>query len=367
MAASIVSLRNVEKWYGNNHVVKDMNLEIEEGEFLTLLGPSGCGKTTTLRMIAGFEDATEGSIEVQGVRVEEKEPFQRDVNTVFQNYSLFPHMTVYDNVAYGPTIRKMPKDEIRRRVTEMLELVQMANYEKRKPEALSGGQKQRIAIARALINNPRVLLLDEPLGALDLKLRKQMQIELKRLQKKLGITFVYVTHDQEEAMTMSDRIAVMRDGVILQMGAPMEIYERPATRFVADFIGESNVLEGRVTGVKEGVLSVERAAGGVQCWGQGFGVGDALCVAIRPEYLRISREPVDGFSLPATVKDFIYMGALIKTSLDLKNGQEVKLSRLEADSSLREGDAVHLWWEAEKAVAIHDDSRQGAVREAAVC
>ena len=367
MAASIVSLRNVEKWYGNNHVVKDMNLEIEEGEFLTLLGPSGCGKTTTLRMIAGFEDATEGSIEVQGVRVEEKEPFQRDVNTVFQNYSLFPHMTVYDNVAYGPTIRKMPKDEIRRRVTEMLELVQMANYEKRKPEALSGGQKQRIAIARALINNPRVLLLDEPLGALDLKLRKQMQIELKRLQKKLGITFVYVTHDQEEAMTMSDRIAVMRDGVILQMGAPMEIYERPATRFVADFIGESNVLEGRVTGVKEGVLSVETPAGGVRCWGQGCGVGDALCVAIRPEYLRISREPVDGFSLPATVKDFIYMGALIKTSLDLKNGQEVKLSRLEADSSLREGDAVHLWWEAEKAVAIHDDSRQGAVREAAVC
>ena len=367
MAASIVSLRNVEKWYGNNHVVKDMNLEIEEGEFLTLLGPSGCGKTTTLRMIAGFEDATEGSIEVQGVRVEEKEPFRRDVNTVFQNYSLFPHMTVYDNVAYGPTIRKMPKDEIRRRVTEMLELVQMANYEKRKPEALSGGQKQRIAIARALINNPRVLLLDEPLGALDLKLRKQMQIELKRLQKKLGITFVYVTHDQEEAMTMSDRIAVMRDGVILQMGAPMEIYERPATRFVADFIGESNVLEGRVTGVKEGVLSVETPAGGVRCRGQGFGVGDALCVAIRPEYLRVSREPVDGFSLPATVKDFIYMGALIKTSLDLKNGQEVKLSRLEADSSLREGEAVHLWWEAEKAVAIHDDSRQGAVREAAVC
>ena len=276
MAASIVSLRNVEKWYGNNHVVKDMNLEIEEGEFLTLLGPSGCGKTTTLRMIAGFEDATEGSIEVQGVRVEEKEPFQRDVNTVFQNYSLFPHMTVYDNVAYGPTIRKVPKDEIRRRETEMLELVQMADYEKRKPEALSGGQKQRIAIARALINNPRVLLLDEPLGALDLKLRKQMQIELKRLQKKLGITFVYVTHDQEEAMTMSDRIAVMRDGVILQMGAPMEIYERPATRFVADFIGESNVLEGRVTGVEEGVLLVETPAGGVRCRGRGFGVGDVL-------------------------------------------------------------------------------------------
>ena len=196
MSDSIVSLRHVEKWYGNNHVVKDMNLEIQEGEFLTLLGPSGCGKTTTLRMIAGFENATSGTIEVQGQRVEEKEPYERDVNTVFQNYSLFPHMTVFDNVAYGPSIRKVPKDEIKRRVTEMLALVQMSGYEKRKPDALSGGQKQRVAIARALINNPRVLLLDAPLGALDLKLRKQMQIELKRLQKKLGITFVYVTHDQ---------------------------------------------------------------------------------------------------------------------------------------------------------------------------
>ena len=197
MPKSIVSLRNVDKWYGDNHVVKNMDLEIMEGEFLTLLGPSGCGKTTTLRMIAGFEDANGGIIEVQGERVEEKEPYQRDVNTVFQNYSLFPHMTVFDNVAYGPSIRKVPKAEIQAKVDEMLALVQMSGYEKRKPDALSGGQKQRVAIARALINNPRVLLLDEPLGALDLKLRKQMQIELKRLQKKLGITFVYVTHDQE--------------------------------------------------------------------------------------------------------------------------------------------------------------------------
>ena len=221
MKQSIVSLQHVDKWYGENHVVKDLNLEILEGEFLTLLGPSGCGKTTTLRMIAGFEDASSGTITVQGERIEDKEPYQRDVNTVFQNYSLFPHMTVFDNVAYGPSIRKVPKAEIKERVTEMLHLVQMDGYEKRKPDALSGGQKQRVAIARALINNPRVLLLDEPLGALDLKLRKQMQIELKRLQRKLGITFVYVTHDQEEAMTMSDRIAVMRGGVILQIGAPL--------------------------------------------------------------------------------------------------------------------------------------------------
>ena len=249
MSKPIVSLQHVEKWYGSNHVVKDMNLEIEEGEFLTLLGPSGCGKTTTLRMIAGFEDANSGVIEVQGERVEEKEPYQRDVNTVFQSYSLFPHMTVYDNVAYGPAIRKVPKAEIRERVAEMLSLVQMSGYENRKPDALSGGQKQRVAIARALINNPRVLLLDEPLGALDLKLRKQMQIELKRLQKKLGITFVYVTHDQEEAMTMSDRIAVMREGIILQIDSPLTIYGHPNCRFVADFIGESNVIEGTVTAV----------------------------------------------------------------------------------------------------------------------
>ena len=209
MANSIVSLRHVDKWFGQNHVVKDLNLEIEAGEFLTLLGPSGCGKTTTLRMIAGFEKASGGSILVQGEPIEDKEPYQRDVNTVFQNYSLFPHMSVYDNVAYGPTIKKVPKAKIKEEVTEMLRLVQMSGYERRKPDMLSGGQKQRVAIARALINHPRVLLLDEPLGALDLKLRKQMQIELKRLQKKLKITFVYVTHDQEEAMTMSDRIAAV--------------------------------------------------------------------------------------------------------------------------------------------------------------
>ena len=200
---AIVTLENVEKRFGSNLVVRKMNMEIQEGEFLTLLGPSGCGKTTTLRMIAGFEDASSGTIQVQGERVEDKEPYQRDVNTVFQNYSLFPHMTVFDNVAYGLTIKKVPKEEIAQRVTEMLALVQLSGYEKRKPDALSGGQKQRVAIARALINRPKVLLLDEPLGALDLKLRKQMQIELKRLQRKLAITFVYVTHDQEEALTMS--------------------------------------------------------------------------------------------------------------------------------------------------------------------
>ena len=354
---SIVSLRNVDKWYGNNHVVKNMNLEIEEGEFLTLLGPSGCGKTTTLRMIAGFEDATSGIIEVQGERVEEKEPYQRDVNTVFQNYSLFPHMTVFDNVAYGPTIKKVPKEKIREDVTRMLELVQMSGYEKRKPDALSGGQKQRVAIARALINNPRVLLLDEPLGALDLKLRKQMQIELKRLQKKLGITFVYVTHDQEEAMTMSDRIAVMKDGVILQIDAPLAIYDHPNCRFVADFIGESNVLEGTVRKADGSRLTVETPDGILTTEGEGFSAGERVCVSIRPEYLAVSRTPVDGFTLRAKVRDFIYMGTVIKTSLNLPSGQEIKYSRFETDPDVHEGDELYVCWPQGKSVPIHMEAQ----------
>ena len=252
----IISLEGVEKRFGSNLVVKKMNLEIAEGEFLTLLGPSGCGKTTTLRMIAGFEEASAGVIKVEGERIEDKEPFQRNVNTVFQNYALFPHMTVFNNVAYGLTIKKVPKPEIQERVMEMLRLVQLEGFEKRKPDELSGGQKQRVAIARALVNRPKVLLLDEPLGALDLKLRKQMQIELKRLQKKLGITFIYVTHDQEEALTMSDRIAVMHDGVLEQLDVPMEIYEHPKTKFVAGFIGESNIFDGKVTDKKDNVLTV---------------------------------------------------------------------------------------------------------------
>ncbi|MFQ8761377.1 MAG: ABC transporter ATP-binding protein [Intestinimonas sp.] len=315
MAESIVSLIDVEKRFGSNLVVRKMNMEIYEGEFLTLLGPSGCGKTTTLRMIAGFEDATSGIIKVQGERVENKEPYQRDVNTVFQNYALFPHMTVFDNVAYGLTIKKVPKDEIRQRVAEMLELVQLTDYERRKPDELSGGQKQRVAIARALINRPKVLLLDEPLGALDLKLRKQMQIELKRLQKKLGITFVYVTHDQEEALTMSDRIAVMNAGVIEQLGTPMEIYDHPLTRFVAGFIGESNIFDGTVTAVEGDLLRVDTPAGKLLTRGSGFAVGEEMHVSIRPEYLEAGERSADGFDLPARIKDFTYMGTVVKTAL----------------------------------------------------
>ncbi|MBP8654316.1 MAG: ABC transporter ATP-binding protein [Proteocatella sp.] len=352
MSESIVSLIDVEKSFGNNKVVKKMNMEIKEGEFLTLLGPSGCGKTTTLRMIAGFEEATSGIIKVQGERVEDKEPFERDVNTVFQNYALFPHMSVFDNIAYGLKIKKRPKEEISLRVNAMLDLVQLRGYEGRKPDALSGGQKQRVAIARALINDPKVLLLDEPLGALDLKLRKQMQVELKRLQKKLGITFVYVTHDQEEALTMSDRIAVMNEGIIEQLASPMEIYDRPLTKFVAGFIGESNIFDGKVTGSANGIIEVETHAGTVRVKGEGFEKGEAIHVSIRPEYIKVSRDNAEGFDLRGTVKDFIYMGTVVKTSVDLKDGTEIKYSRFEKDDDFREGDTLSVYWNPERAVAI---------------
>lgn len=279
MANVIVDIKDVNKIYGTNHVVKDLNLQVEEGEFLTLLGSSGCGKTTTLRMIAGFEEPTTGSIQVEGKPIEDKEPFERNVNTVFQSYALFPHKTIYDNVAYGLKMKKVPKKEIKERVTEMLEMVQLSGFEKRYPSQLSGGQKQRVAIARALINRPKVLLLDEPLGALDLKLRKQMQLELKRLQKKLHITFIYVTHDQEEALTMSDKIIVMNKGYIQQMGTPEDIYNEPENAFVADFIGDSNIIDGIML---EDRL-VEILGTKFPCVDEGFGKNRPVDVVIRPE------------------------------------------------------------------------------------
>ncbi|MBQ9091988.1 MAG: ABC transporter ATP-binding protein [Anaerotignum sp.] len=360
MREPIIVLEGVEKRFGSNLVVKNLDLEVAEGEFLTLLGPSGCGKTTTLRMIAGFEEASAGIIKVEGERVENKEPFERNVNTVFQNYALFPHMTVFNNIAYGLTIKKVPKAEINERVTEMLKMVQMEPYAKRKPDELSGGQKQRVAIARALVNRPKVLLLDEPLGALDLKLRKQMQIELKRLQKKLGITFIYVTHDQEEALTMSDRIAVMHDGILEQLAVPTEIYEHPKTRFVAGFIGESNIFDGKVAAKDGDLLTVETAEGNLQVIGSDFTVGEEMHVSIRPEYLEVSAAPVAGFTLEGKIKDFIYQGSVVKTAVDLKGGMEVKYSRFEQDQAVSEGEKVYVNWNPEKAVAIKK-FEQGAV------
>lgn len=359
MSKPIVSMTGVEKWYGKNHVVRNMNINIAEGEFLTLLGPSGCGKTTTLRMISGFELPTDGIIRVEGERVEKKEPYQRDVNTVFQNYALFPNMNVFDNVAYGLKIKKVPKAEIKERVNKMLKLVQLEGFGKRRITQMSGGQKQRVAIARALINEPKVLLLDEPLGALDLKLRKQMQIELKRLQKKLGITFVYVTHDQEEALTMSDRIAVINKGVLEQIDTPENIYQHPKTKFVADFIGESNIFDAYVTEKKDGTAVVATEVGSctVEDPEDELTMMDPVAVSVRPENMCFSTKPVEGFHLKGVVKEQIYVGNLIKMVVNLNDGSEIRINRFGSEELAESGTLVYLYWDLKKGVVIPEKSK----------
>ena len=352
----IVQLKNVNKFYDDEtHVVKDLTLDVMEGEFLTILGPSGSGKTTTLRMIAGFEEPTSGQVLISGRDVSDRAPYERDVNTVFQNYALFPQMDVWDNVAYGLRQKKTPKGEIEQRVDEMLNLVQMSAFDERLPSQLSGGQRQRVAVARALVNRPKVLLLDEPLGALDLKLRKQMQLELKRLQRQLNITFICVTHDQEEALTMSDRIAIMHDGVLEQLGTPREIYEEPASRFAASFIGETNLIDATVCATHAPGVEVELACGGraiVAPLGHGSDAreGEQVCVSVRPERLRLSREPVAGFSVRGVVREPVYVGSAIKLIVALEDGSEVRVQRLAGDeATLPEVGAVYLSWKPEDA------------------
>lgn len=350
---ALVELKQVNKFYGDSHIVKDLNLTIRQGEFLTLLGPSGCGKTTTLRMLAGFEDVTSGTILMDGKDLEMLEPFERDVNTVFQSYALFPHKNIQDNVAFGLKMKKTPKNEIHERVLEMLDLVQLDGFGIRMPHQLSGGQKQRVAIARALINRPKVLLLDEPLGALDLKLRKQMQVELKRLQKKLGITFVYVTHDQEEALTMSDRIAIMNGGVLEQLASPSEIYEKPRSKFVADFIGESNIFEAYVISIEDEVLDLSSETGNFKAVNTDFEVNEMVYVSIRPEKLKVSTQPVGGFSLRGLVKEHIYLGSSVKTIIDMPNHQELKLIQMTGVPLLEVNTEVYPYWEKVDAVVMH--------------
>lgn len=323
---AIVQLINTVKVFDGqkNAVVNDVSLEIKKGEFLTILGPSGCGKTTTLRMIAGFESSSSGKILIDNEDVSNIPPYKRSVNTVFQNYALFPHMNIFDNIAFGLVVKKMDKEQIEKKVLESLKMIQMEGYENRMPHQLSGGQKQRVAIARAIVNNPKVLLLDEPLGALDLKLRKQMQFELKRLQKKLGITFIYVTHDQEEALTMSDRIVVMNKGRIEQIGTPEVIYEKPKTKFVADFIGETNIFEGCVTkiGVSNALLQIDEEEK-VKVNEFDLNLGEQIYVAVRPERIKLKDIPEEGDAwLQGKLKERIYVGSALRTVMMLKNGSE---------------------------------------------
>lgn len=280
----IIELKNITKEYNGVTVLDNINLYIKQNEFLTLLGPSGCGKTTTLRIIGGFEEPTTGTVLFEEKDITGAPPYKRQINTVFQKYALFPHLDVYDNVAFGLKIKKMSKDEINSRVKEMLRLVNLRGFENRTIDSLSGGQQQRIAIARALVNEPKVLLLDEPLGALDLKLRKDMQIELKNMQKRVGITFIYVTHDQEEALTMSDTIVVMDKGVIQQVGTPVDIYNEPKNAFVAEFIGESNIIDG----IMHKDYLVEFSGKNFDCVDFGFDTGENIDVVIRPEDIEIT-------------------------------------------------------------------------------
>jgi putative spermidine/putrescine transport system ATP-binding protein len=344
-----ITLEGVEKRYGDVVAVAGIDLEVRDGEFFSMLGPSGSGKTTTLRMIAGFELPTAGRILLHGVDVTAVPPFDRDVNTVFQDYALFPHMTVSQNVAYGLVVRKVGRSEREARVAEALRMVRLEGYDARRPAQLSGGQRQRVALARALVNRPRVLLLDEPLGALDLKLREEMQIELKAIQQQVGITFIYVTHDQEEALTMSDRLAVFRDGRIEQLGTPADVYERPATRFVAGFVGTSNLLRGEAA---QQVL------------------GRAGTYTIRPEKIRLADEDAtagdDETVAPGTILEVVYLGPDTRYIVGLAAGARLvvtqqNLATTSTEALAQQGKAVRLVWKRQHELRVADDA--GVIEE----
>ena len=355
MQEVLLSLQHIKKDFGEGEVLSDISLDVHRGEFVTLLGASGCGKTTTLRIISGLETADEGRVLLGGRDMTDLPPEKRPVNTVFQSYALFPHMNVEKNVAYGLRLRGMDKRAIDKRVREMLELVQMSEHAGRMPSQLSGGQRQRIAIARALALEPELLLLDEPLGALDLQLRRQMQVELKRLQKQLGITFIYITHDQEEAVNMSDRIAVMRSGRFEQIGTPEEIYDAPMTRYVAQFIGRSTILTGTVTAVNGDTAVIEDENGRYPADASRARLtpGEACELCVRTERMRVSREPVPGFSLPCTVKEARYAGGSVLTYVTMAGGAEAVATGEErmADAA-QPGDTVYLCWNPAQAAVI---------------
>ena len=359
-----VRLVDVVKKFGDQVAVDHINLEVRDGEFFSLLGPSGCGKTTTLRMIGGFEEPTSGLIELQGQDVTWLPPFKRNVNTVFQNYALFPHLTIFENVAFGLRRKGVKGSEITSRVSDMLKLVELPGYEKRKPNQISGGQAQRIALARALINGPAVLLLDEPLGALDLKLRKQMQVELKRIQQEVGITFIYVTHDQEEAMTMSDRIAVMNKGHYEQLGDPESLYERPTTRFVAGFLGVSNLLPATVTG-RDGTYANARLAddSAIRVPSALVDGNARVSIGVRPEKIRLSEAAADGPSghnrLTGVVRDASYLGVSTQYLVESRGGTltvyEQNVERATKAELWARGDEVQMTWSPDHSFVVPPD------------
>ena len=368
-----VRLVDVVKRFGDAIAVDHIDLEVRDGEFFSLLGPSGCGKTTTLRMIGGFEAPTSGLIELQGQDVTWLPPYQRNVNTVFQSYALFPHLSIYENVAFGLRRKKVKDSEIKARVSEMLTLVELPGYERRKPTQISGGQAQRVALARALINRPAVLLLDEPLGALDLKLRRQMQVELKRIQQEVGITFIYVTHDQEEAMTMSDRIAVMNKGRYEQLGDPASLYERPTTRFVAGFLGISNLLPGDVEGTDGDYSTVRLADDSRVRAPRALVEGKArVSIGVRPEKIRLREDgdatPAGHNELHGVVKDASYLGVSTQYEISARGGArltvyEQNVQRATKAELWSRGEAVRLTWSPDHSFVVDDP---GAIKPAAV-
>jgi spermidine/putrescine transport system ATP-binding protein len=351
----VITLEHVVKRFGSYVAVQEANFAIEQGEFFSLLGPSGCGKTTTLRMIAGFEQPSSGRVLLDGKDVSRVPPYRRNVNTVFQHYALFPHMTVANNVAFGPRSQKVGEPETARRVDELLAVVRLTSFADRKPAQLSGGQQQRVALARALANYPSALLLDEPLGALDLKLRQAMQIELKRIQREVGITFIYVTHDQEEALTMSDRIAVMNEGRVEQIGTPQEIYHSPTSVFVANFIGVANLIPAVVqyadaTAATVMVAGVHRFP--VPVGGQRLRPGAAATVMVRPERLRLSATaPADGTGVPVTVEHAVFQGPVIRCSLRAGDNSEIvaHVGPEQSLPALHPGLALWVGWDADAA------------------
>jgi spermidine/putrescine transport system ATP-binding protein len=355
-----VELVDVTKRFGDVRAVDGVTLRIPDGQFYSLLGPSGCGKTTCLRLIAGFETPSTGEIWIGGRRQENTPAFQRPVNTVFQSYALFPHMTVYENVAFGLEMQKVPPTEIRRRVLESLEMIRLPGLETRRPKQLSGGQQQRVALARALVNRPKLLLLDEPLGALDLKLRRAMQLELKDLQTRVGITFLYVTHDQEEALTMSDQIAVMERGKVLQIGTPSEIYETPRTRFVADFIGETNLVAGTVVAEEGEVVRVEGSGLEIRAAHRDrLAPGSSVWVAIRPEKIRLTRDrPAGANAFEARVESLTYVGKDSEYGLLTPTGLHLRARTANVEPGApvlaEPGQAVWAQWSPEAALLLSE-------------